>query len=216
MSYVPWIIQKYWCSFDVEKHPSLLLSARQGPSVKLFSKRDCYETGSKLLTGRRGNGSGRKSDQLASFWPQDVKASSGGEFEESSGRLVTQLGDGRVQWSTGGLVGSGSMWNVGRSVRRTHQQVTWARSLLQPMCSNSDSIAWHLKTFVTFVYSHLSAQNIWPDQPGWIFPDAGGRIKDGQSSASASARRVSPPEQWAAGQFVVGWAPSSSAQWATR
>ena len=33
MAYVPWIIQKYWCSFDVKKHPSLLLSARQGPSV---------------------------------------------------------------------------------------------------------------------------------------------------------------------------------------
>ena len=66
---------------------------RQGPSVKLFSKRDCYETGSKLLTGKWGNGSGRKSDQLA----QDVKASSSGELKESSGRLVTQLGDGRVQ-----------------------------------------------------------------------------------------------------------------------
>ena len=119
----------------------------------------------------------------------------------------------RVQegWLGAALCGT----SVGRSVRRTHQQVTWARSLLQPMCSNSDSIAWHLKTFVTPVYPHLSAQNIWPDQPGWIFPDAGGRIKDGQSSASASARRVSPPEQWAAGQFVVGWAPSS-AQWATR
>ena len=62
-----------------------------------------------------------------------LKLSSGGEFEESSGRLVTQLGDGGVQYSTGGLVGSGPMWNVGRSVRRTHQQVTWARSLLQPM-----------------------------------------------------------------------------------
>ena len=33
MAYVPWIIQKYWCPFDVKKHPSLLLSARQGPSV---------------------------------------------------------------------------------------------------------------------------------------------------------------------------------------